>query len=89
MAHRWPVAQEVDVTTFSGCVIGVPQVSPGRLRFELVQLQGAAPARRLRLSWYRSRETPEGGERWEFTAKLRAPRGLVNPGAGGQDAAAR
>jgi competence protein ComEC len=82
VAHRWPVAQEVDVTTFSGCVIGVPQVSPGRLRFELVQLQGAAPARRVRLSWYRAREAPKGGERWEFTAKLRAPRGLVNPGSG-------
>jgi len=82
LAHRWPVAKEVDVTTFSGCVIGVPQVSPGRLRFELVQLQGAAPARRVRLSWYRAREAPQGGERWEFTAKLRAPRGLVNPGSG-------
>ncbi len=82
LAHRWPVAQESAVVTFSGCVVGVPQVSPGRVRFELVQLQGAAPARRLRLSWYRSRETPQGGERWEFTAKLRAPRGLVNPGSG-------
>ena len=82
MAHRWPVAQETAAVTFSGCVIGVPQVSPGRVRFELVQLQGAAPARRLRLSWYRARETPQGGERWEFTAKLRAPRGLVNPGSG-------
>ena len=82
MAHRWPVAQETAAVTFSGCVVGVPQVSPGRVRFELVQLQGAAPARRLRLSWYRARETPQGGERWEFTAKLRAPRGLVNPGSG-------
>ncbi len=82
MAHRWPVAQETAAVTFSGCVVGVPQVSPGRVRFELVQLQGAAPARRLRLSWYRARVTPQGGERWEFTAKLRAPRGLVNPGSG-------
>ena len=46
MAHRWPVAQETAAVTVSGCVVGVPQVSSGRVRFELVQLQGAAPARR-------------------------------------------
>ena len=81
LAHRWPVAREAESVTFRGCVVGVPQSSPGRVRFELVQLQGIAPVRRVRLAWYRAPAAPQGGEYWEFSAKLRAPRGLVNPGS--------
>ncbi len=80
--HRWPSRLETQLTTFSGCVVGLPQVSPGRVRFDLHPLAGAEPARRLRLSWYRTTIVPAPGERWQFTAKLRAPRGLVNPGSG-------
>ena len=82
LAHRWPVAREAELVTFTGCVVGVPQVAPGKIRFELVQLQGVAPVRRVRLAWYRAPALPQGGESWEFSAKLRAPRGLVNPGSG-------
>ncbi len=35
---------------------------------------------RVRLNWYRADAMPRIGQRWEFTAVLRSPRGLVNPG---------
>lgn len=82
LRHRWPAALERIPTIVEGCVVGVPEVSPGRLRFDLRPLSGAEPARLIRFSWYRSNALPAPGERWRVSAKLRAPRGLVNPGSG-------
>ena len=81
LRHRWPESLEAVPTVVEGCVVGVPQVSTGRLRFDLQLLSGAAPARRMRLSWYRATALPAPGERWQVSARLRAPRGLVNPGS--------
>lgn len=84
LAHRWPVARETELVEFTGCVVGVPQVTTGRVRFELrvdAALEPAvAPARRVRLAWYRTTARPQPGEAWQVSSKLRAPRGLVNPG---------
>jgi competence protein ComEC len=84
LAHRWPVARETELVEFTGCVVGVPQVTAGRVRFE-VRVDAAtepsvAPARRMRLAWYRTAARPQPGEAWQVSSKLRAPRGLVNPG---------
>lgn len=78
--HRWSPALESRVAVFEGCIEGLPQITPGRVRFDLRPVAGAEPARRIRLAWYRSATVPRPGERWQVNAKLRAPRGLVNPG---------
>ena len=35
---------------------------------------------KIRLSWYRSKQIPRAGERWQFEVKLRNPSGFANPG---------
>lgn len=72
-----------------GRVDGLPVAGDGSLRFALVvqHAEGDAAAlvgRRLQLAWFaRPGETlpmPAAGSRWRLPVKLRAPRGVVNPG---------
>ncbi|WP_202840781.1 DNA internalization-related competence protein ComEC/Rec2 [Luteimonas saliphila] len=75
-----------------GRVVQLPEHESRRTRFLLrVDRDHATPpalrGRLLRLSWYDDRAsadsrryTIEAGSRWRFTARLRAPRGLRNPG---------
>jgi competence protein ComEC len=41
---------------------------------------GLAPGSRLRLSWFGAEAEPMSGSRWRIGARLRPPRGSVNPG---------
>lgn len=73
-------------------VVGLPDREDRALRFEaVVSLQNTnAPAlpaevnrffstpKKIKLSWYSSRKL-ESGDVWNFTIRLRRPRGLVNP----------
>ncbi len=76
-----------------GRVIGLPQVEARRTRFDF--LADACPAgpevpcgRRLQLAWYDETDAAapgprarlQAGQRWQLLVRLRAPRGLVNPG---------
>jgi len=92
LSRQLPVAQERGDFAISGRVVQLPGHEPRRTRF-LFRVDGdaAQPAflrgRLLRLSWYDERDTDaaprldvEPGSRWRFTARLRAPRGLRNPG---------
>ena len=36
--------------------------------------------RRTRLGWYRTRERPRAGERWQLVVRLKRPHGYANPG---------
>jgi competence protein ComEC len=74
---------------FEGQVSGLPLYETDATRFEFKVTRadpeaGFLMGRTLRLGWYvRAPETvPEiaPGSRWHLRAKLRAPRGLVNPG---------
>lgn len=76
-----------------GRVVDLPVHEPRRTRFEFVVEDAAGqPAalrgKTLRLSWYaddpRARAALRAGSRWSVRARLRAPRGLRNPG--GSDA---
>lgn len=89
-----PPAHERDDFQVAGRVIGLPVHEARRTRFDLrVHDDPALPAflrgARLRLSWYDSEwsdapsrrgEIVAGGE-WELRVRLRAPRGLRNPGS--------
>ena len=82
--------QEVQVT---GRVLELPDAETRRTRFLLrvdraADIPAALRGRRLQVSWYDDfgadapgpRVALHAGERWQFRLRVRAPRGLVNPG---------
>ncbi|MDE2088707.1 MAG: DNA internalization-related competence protein ComEC/Rec2, partial [Gammaproteobacteria bacterium] len=69
-----------------GWIASIPERREHGLRFELdvskLTLDGKeypAPGR-VRLGWYRSFPPLRAGEQWRFKARLKRPRGLMNPG---------
>lgn len=75
---------KLDGRTFwlEGRVSGLPEIRPGVVRFELVDIasrHSGLPSR-LRLSWYGGAPV-RAGERWRLAATLKRPHGLVNPQA--------
>ncbi|MFD0726773.1 DNA internalization-related competence protein ComEC/Rec2 [Lysobacter brunescens] len=97
LSSQLPVSMEHGVFLLRGTVSGMPIHEARRTRFEfLVDDVDAMPealrGARLRLAWYDDFdvETPPpdaprlrlaAGSRWVLSAKLRAPRGLRNPGS--------
>lgn len=89
--QQLPGAMEGGEFTLSGRVVELPQVEPRRTRFRF-RVDADAPAglrgKLLQLAWYDEygSRTPgprtrlHAGERWRLRARLRAPRGLRNPG---------
>jgi competence protein ComEC len=74
-----------------GRVATLPRVEPRRVVFEVDVEAAHAPVlhgRRVRIAWYHDDASPppdvRAGERWRFGVRLKAPRGLRNPG--GSDA---
>ena len=77
----------------TGTVVDLPRREPDRTAFRFRVDEGSPiPAhlrgRLLQLAWYDergagpdpARQRIEPGSRWRFNARLRAPRGLRNPG---------
>lgn len=93
MGTQLPVSWEGREVVVSGQVVGLPEPQARRTRF-LFRVDDAAeqPAplrgRLLRLAWYDEFGATEpgprvqvgAGERWQFRIRVRAPRGLANPG---------
>jgi competence protein ComEC len=91
LAQQLTPALEGTELLLVGTVIELPQIEARRTRFRF-EVEDAAVAslrgERLQLSWYDDygAKTPgrrlhlRAGERWQLRAKLRAPRGLRNPG---------
>lgn len=86
-----PPAMEGNVVQITGRVVELPVREPRRTRFRfVVDAPETLAGKRLQLAWYDDRKqahaglvTPipvHAGERWSLEAKLRAPRGLRNPG---------
>lgn len=96
LSRQLPVAMEHGVFALRGTVSGMPIHEARRTRFEfrvddVDAMPDALRGARLRLAWYDDFdvETPApdaprlqlaAGSRWSLSAKLRAPRGLRNPG---------
>lgn len=79
-----PARQDAVVT---GRVASLPRTEPRRVVFEFDVEQAdraVAAGRRLRIAWYYDAPHPapevRAGERWRFSLRLKAPRGLRNPG---------
>jgi len=82
LAARWPPEADGRDVELTGFIDGLPTTDPGRTVFSL-RIAGAAtevPLRRVRLSWYEPAPALEAGQALAVVARLRAPRGLVNPG---------
>lgn len=83
--QRLPEQWEGQDVALTGVVVGIPTADTHRVRFEFKVesvAEGAATLKlpfTARLSWYRG-EVVRSGERWGFTARLKAPRGFANPG---------
>lgn len=67
----------------TGVIDDFPSVSAGTCRFRVrvgdIEDRGP-PLERILVTWYECREPPRAGEAWRFKLRVRAPRGLFNPG---------
>lgn len=82
-----PAAPAKFDTVLTGRIVELPRFEPRRTVFALDvehDARGRLGGRTVRLSWYADRDaTPpvlHAGERWRLGVRLRAPRGLRNPG---------
>lgn len=93
LASQLPPAREGREATVSGRIVGLPEPEARRTRFRLrVDGDAGQPeplrGRLLQLAWYDDfgatapgpRTQLQAGARWRLTVRLRAPRGLRNPG---------
>lgn len=90
LAGQLPQPLEGADVVVAGRIVELPLHETRRTRF-LFRVDGTAAqppvlrGRLLRLAWYdddpRPRARLRAGSRWQFTVRLRAPRGLRNPGA--------
>ncbi len=93
LAQQLPPALEHEEQVLSGRIVDLPQSEPRRTRFRMridddAALPAALRGRLVQLSWYDDfdatapgpRTALNAGARWRMRVKLRAPRGLRNPG---------
>ncbi len=68
----------------SGTIVDISEQRKRSVRFYLKPDYIQSYARRLpekiRLSWYRSQQIPQAGQRWQLLVKLRKPAGFQTPG---------
>lgn len=85
-----PPSWEKRDVAISGRIADLPVHEPRRTRFEFrvdddASQPGPLRGRLLRLAWYdedpQARRALKAGQRWRLQARVRAPRGLRNPGA--------
>lgn len=80
MQDRLPESMDGRTFWLEGQVVGLPDTRNGIVRFELQDIASrhdGLPSR-IRLAWYGG-PAMLAGERWRVAAKLKRPRGLINP----------
>ena len=79
---RWPEAEDGTDVALVGWIDATPRVESERTVFSMrvADAESPHPPRRVRLSWYAPVPSLEAGQGLQIVARLRAPRGLVNPG---------
>lgn len=88
LSLQLPSALEARDFVVSGRIVDLPEREPRRTRFLLAVEEGheALRGRRVRLAWFDDHKAIASpaplmaGERWRLKVRLRAPRGLRNPG---------
>lgn len=81
---RLPGDLDGEIFQISGVVDDIVELRSQSIRFLLVpdsiSNDRVVLPDKIRLSWYRSKQIPRAGERWQFEVKLRSPSGFANPG---------
>lgn len=81
LEERWPVSRNGEVVEFAACVTGIVERDERRQRFEAAPTaQYSGLPSRLQLSLYSHEPRLSPGQCWQWHAKLRTPRGMLNPG---------
>lgn len=92
LAQRWPVERLGETLNVQGHIVTLPQASvvsdgdadaagePTRTWRFLFEPQDPDLPRRIRVSWYRSPVTLQGGDCWRLALRMRTPHGSLNPG---------
>jgi competence protein ComEC len=81
LAGDLPAALEGRDVELSGCVASLPEYATDRVRFDMaVQRAPRGVPHRIALTWYRPQVPVRAGQCLELQARLRARRGLSNPG---------
>lgn len=80
LADRLDPALEGQDLALTGHVVGLPQRDARSVRFDFaVQHPAAGVPQRLRLAWYEGAPELTAGDCLRISARLKRPRGLVNP----------
>lgn len=79
---RWPVGSDGQDVDLVGWIDTIPSRDAGRtvVTLRVVDAATETPLRRVRLSWYDPAPILIAGQSLAIEARLRSPRGLVNPG---------
>lgn len=80
LADDLPAALEGKDLAVRGFIASLPDSSVDpQFVFDVVAAPPGVPAR-LRLTWYRAPATPQPGEHWQLTVRLKRRNGFANPG---------
>lgn len=72
--------QQGQVHTIQGYVVGLPDVTPNRVRFNFsVSKPENQFPKKISLSWYYPTQIIQPGQQWQFNVKLKKPHGRYNP----------
>ncbi len=84
MQQRLPESLSRSEFRLEGRVLGLPQREEESMRFDFLVGSGDAGApigQRVRLGWYgQAAPRVEPGSRWQLSARLKRPHGVLNPG---------
>lgn len=83
--HTLPASYEGQDINVIGTIIELPKDKSHHWQFLFTVKQATAltgisiPIKKILLSWYDKTYTPKLGETWQFTVRLKRPRGFLNP----------
>jgi competence protein ComEC len=81
---RWPVERHGEDVVVLGHIAALPEARGADWRFLYApdtEARAAGLPHRVRVSWYRSDAALMAGDCWQFTLRMRSPRGSVSAGA--------
>ena len=83
LEQRLPQSFDNRVFAITGDVLGLPQADQHAVRFDFRVRQSPQTelvGKKIRMGWYSQSRVPAPGSRWQFSATLKRPRGVLNPG---------
>lgn len=84
LAKRLAIHRSGDTGTAVVEIIDLPKYDVDQWQFQAIILKSKAfpelTGRKIKLSWYRTKQKISPGDVWQFQLKLRVPNGVQNPG---------